>query len=109
MLIWDSESENDQPTPIEEDRFYRSLGEDNGVLIVDSCETSDSRTTVLLFVGPNSKENWTKWNEFARLIRLIADEEVVTEWPDEELDLDDISKCLKKCFDPPTQPSCACT
>jgi hypothetical protein len=72
------------------------LGEENGVLIVDSYETSYSRTTVLLFVGPNSKENWTKWNKFAR---LIADEEVVTDWPDEELDLNDISKCLKKCFE----------
>jgi hypothetical protein len=61
--IWDSESDN-TPSPIEKDRYFIGLDNDNGVLRLDDQDLG-ARSTSILFLGPNAKENAERWAAYA--------------------------------------------
>ena len=61
LIMWQSEHDG-EPYPVEKDAFYIPIDETNGALITDSYQMSGSRTTALLFIGPNAKDNAKKWD-----------------------------------------------
>ena len=60
-MMWESES--GYTYDIVNDRDVFRIDEDNGVLIVRNYGISGDRVAVLLFFGPNTVENSTKWAE----------------------------------------------
>jgi hypothetical protein len=94
IRVWDSESEN-SGYDITEDPFYVKLDGENGVFRVRDYEADGSRTTVMLFIGPDSDKNSQKWDDF-----VCCEDE--NECPDINCETE---AEIRRCFDlPPVGP-----
>ena len=90
MILWQSEDET--PTPVK--NLSIQIGDEDWAFVVDSYESTGSRTTSIMFFGENDEENSKKWTEY-----VYPDE---AEEDDYEPEFDyntDTTKAIKDCFE----------